>query len=426
MNVKGWFWGVLLFLLGSAQTAFGGGVWLYEVGTPDLGTAQAGRAALASDASTVTTNPAGMTRLDRSQLLVAVEGLQVNAKFDSNVATKDGGDGGNAGGFVPVASFHYVHSVTEDLKVGISTGSYFGLGLDYGDDWAGRYYVQQAELVTFGVNPGIGYRVNDMLSVGAGVSLVYGELEQTAAINNALDAVGDGQVRLDDDTTGYGFNLGFLVEPTEKFRFGLTYRSAVDLEFKHVAELSNIGPNLQAILDGVGLTGSEIDLDLTIPQAVMVSSVYQVTDEWAVLANIGWQDWSDYGKKTLTLRTTNATSFIQDLDGYDDTWHFALGAQYRFDAPWLWSFGMAYDTSPLDDDERSADAPLDRQVRIGTGIQYDVNQDITVGVAYEYVDAGSAKFNQESLLDADLRGSLQGDYSTNEIHAFAVNLSYKF
>jgi long-chain fatty acid transport protein len=422
MNVKGWFWGIMLFLLGSAQTAFGGGVWLYETGTPDLGTAQAGRAALASDASTASANPAGMTRLDRSQLLVAVEGLQVNAKFDSSLATKDGGDGGNAGGFVPVASFHYVHSVTEDLKLGLSTGSYFGLGLDYGENWAGRYYVQKAELVTFAVNPGIGYRVNDVLSVGAGVSLVYAELEQTVAIYS-LDPQGDGQVRLKDDNSGYGFNIGFLAEPTEKFRFGLTYRSAVDLEFKNVAELSNIGPILKLALVNRGLVGSNMDLDLTIPQSVMASSVCQVTDEWAVLANIGWQNWSEYGKKTLTLRSENDTSFTNEMGGYDDTWHFALGAQYRFDAPWLWSFGMAYDTSPLEDDVRTPDAPLDRQVRVGTGIQYDVNQDITVGVAYEYVDAGSAEFNVEGGLT---RGLLRGDYSTNEIHAFAANLIYKF
>jgi long-chain fatty acid transport protein len=52
-----------VFLL--VPTAWGGGVWLYEGGTPDLGTAGAGRAALAVDASTVGANPAGMMRLDR-------------------------------------------------------------------------------------------------------------------------------------------------------------------------------------------------------------------------------------------------------------------------------------------------------------------------------------------------------------------------
>ena len=54
-----------------------------------------------------------------------------------------------------------------------------------------------------------------------------------------------------------------------------------------------------------------------------------------------------------------------------------------------------YDTSPVDDaDKRMPDLPLDRQIRIGTGIQYDCNEDVTVGVAYEYLDAGEAEIDQ--------------------------------
>jgi long-subunit fatty acid transport protein len=47
--------------------------FLSEIGTPDLGLASAGSAARAQDASTVFTNPAGMTRLDETQLMVGVE-----------------------------------------------------------------------------------------------------------------------------------------------------------------------------------------------------------------------------------------------------------------------------------------------------------------------------------------------------------------
>ena len=144
-------------------SSWGGGLWLYELGTPDLGTAAAGRAAMATDASSASANPAGMTHLERSQMLAAVEGLYINAKFDTKLSGFGGGDGGNAGGFVPGGSLHYVHRVTNDLRLGISVGSFFGLGVDYGDDWAGRYYVTEAELVTMGVNPAAGYRLNNWL-----------------------------------------------------------------------------------------------------------------------------------------------------------------------------------------------------------------------------------------------------------------------
>jgi long-chain fatty acid transport protein len=378
---------------------------------------------MASDASTAGANPAGMTRLDRPQVLGAFQGIYINSQFDTDVSGFGGGDGGNAGGFVPSGGLHCVQPVTPDLRLGISAGSYFGLGVDYGDDWAGRYYTTEAELVTFGVNPGIGYRATDWLSVGAGFSVLYAELTQKAAVRNAFDPGGDGELKIEADDVGYGFNLGVLLEPRKDTRLGITYRSKVDLEFKDAASLKNAGPILQGILNLSGLAGSKVDIDMTIPQAVMVSGYHQLTDRLAVLGNVGWQDWSEFGKQDLTLSSTTSRTFTKDL-GYDDTWHVALGAQYRFAERWLWSVGAAYDTSPVDgDDQRTPDLPLDRQIRVGTGLQYDWNEDVTVGAAYEYLDAGKAKIDQEG---GPLQGPLKGDYDPNVIHFFAVNIIWKF
>ena len=102
------------------------GLWLYEQAAPDMGLATAGRAALAQDASTVGANPAGMTLLERNQLEGGLLGIFVDAKFDADSTTFGGGDGGNAGGFVPAGSFSYVHGITTDLKVGLTAGSNFG------------------------------------------------------------------------------------------------------------------------------------------------------------------------------------------------------------------------------------------------------------------------------------------------------------
>ena len=46
----------------ATTSAHAGGLFLYEMGTPDLGTASAGRAAAADNAATAFGNPAGMTR----------------------------------------------------------------------------------------------------------------------------------------------------------------------------------------------------------------------------------------------------------------------------------------------------------------------------------------------------------------------------
>jgi len=417
---------IITALIGLAFStpAWSGGLALYELGTPDVGTAAAGWSARAQDASTAFTNPAGMTRLDRSQMLAGAQPLYVNAKFDTDSSTFGGGDGGNAGGLVPAAGLYYVHDLTQEWKLGVAAASYFGLGLDYNDKWAGRYYVTKAELLTFGITPTVAYQVNSWLSIGAGPSFIYGSLEQKAAINNAV-AEGDpnfpdGRIEAEDDDFGYGGIFGVLVEPREGTRFGATYLTKVDLEFKDVAKLKNLGPTLSGLLAGV--RGSKVDLDLTIPQMLMVSGYHELTDNLAIMANFGWQDWSEFGEAQVTVRSATTTELTQDRN-LKDTWHVALGTQYRFLEKWLWSVGFAYDSSPVDKDDRTPDLPVDRQIRYATGLQYDWGENVTLGAAYEYLDAGDAKIDQEG---GPLQGDLKGDYKTNEIHFINLNLIWRF
>ena len=113
-----------------------------------------------------------------------------------------------------------------------------------------------------------------------------------------------------------------------------------------------------------------------------------------------------------------------DLDrNFDDTWHFAVGVQYQINETWLLSVGIAYDESPVSDSNRTPDMPLDRQWRYATGLQYDLSEDMTIGCAYELLDAGSAEIDQNR---GPLAGEIAGDYSANYIHFFNVNLIKRF
>ena len=178
------------------------------MGTPDVGTASAGMASRAADAATAFANPAGMTRLNESQLMVGVQPIYADVKFDTQSSTFGGGNGGNAGGIVPTGSLSYVHDVSDDLKLGLTAGSYLGLGVKFDDNWAGRYYVQQEDFTTSFLNGAVGYKVNDWLSVGGGLSLVYGQLGVQTNINNLLDGGSDGRLKYKDTDTAPGWNAG--------------------------------------------------------------------------------------------------------------------------------------------------------------------------------------------------------------------------
>ena len=67
--------------------------------------------------------------------------------------------------------------------------------------------------------------------------------------------------------------------------------------------------------------------------------------------------------------------------------------------------------------------PLDRQIRAGAGLQYELSQDVTLGAAYEYLDLGAANINQTG---GNLRGDLKGDYKKNQIHLIGLNVVWKF
>lgn len=414
---------VIVFVLSySSISAMAAGVVLYEHATPDMGLAAAGRAALAKDASVAAGNPAGMTLLDRSQLVAGFLGIDVNVKFDVDEATHSGGNGGSAGEFVPAGSFSYVESLNPDLKFGFAIGSYFGLGVDYENTWSGRYYSQESELLTMFINPGIGYRVNKWLSIGGGLSAVYGELNQEVAVNNLLPPQPDGQVKLDSDDVSYGYNLGILVEFDERTRLGLTYRSEVELEFDDSASMSGILPPLSTILANNGLDGTrKVDLEISVPAAVMFSAYHELNDRVALMGNIGWQEQSEFGKTGISLGSPTAPELTVDRN-FDDTWHFALGMQYRIDQRWLLSLGFAYDESPVDDADRTPDMPVDRQYRYATGIQYILNEDVTLGAAYAFLDAGDARINQSKTL----AGDLIGEYDTNYVNFFNLNIVWKF
>ena len=405
--------------LASAQFAQAGGLILYEMGTPDVGTAAAGRAALAEDASTAFGNPAGMTRLEGSQGLVGVQPFYVDLQFDPGPATRGAGsDGGNAGGFFPALGAYYVHDASPDLKVGFSLASYFGLGLEFDDDWVGRYYLKEAALVTLGATPTLAYRVSDSVSVGAGPVFVYGLLKEKVAINNVLDGLPDGELEVEDDDFGIGGMAGILVTPHERTRVGLQYISEVDLNFKDVGELRGLGPTLQAGLTATGLLGSELDVGLNMPQMVMLSLHQQVTGKLAMLLNAGWQNWENFGKVDVTVSSADTRSLTTESN-YDDTWHGAIGFHYDWEDDWRLMSGFAYDSSPVDDEDRTIAFAVDRQLRYAVGVQHQLSEQSSVSVGYTLLDGGDAEIDQSR---GPLSGRLQGEFDSNFIHF--LNVSY--
>jgi len=409
---------ILLTFVTSARAA---GLLLYETGAPDLGTASAGRAAMAADASTAAANPAGMTLLDRSQLLGASGAMLPSTNFDiAPQTTTSGGGGGNAGVFTPIGGFFYVYRLSERVRLGVAADSDFAAAFNYGKRWTGRYYVTQEPLITGKVNPSIAYMVNDWFSVGAGFSFSVGRLLFQSKVNNVRPRVPDGGLALESWDEAFGGNVGILLKPIPKLRIGLTYQSPVDYKFGFRPHLTNLGPVLTRLRQRIG--GTKVNIPMEVPQQVMLSGLYDVTPNWSLMGNVGWQNWSAFGQFPIGISTAKQRTVTANLH-FSDTCQIAIGQQLRIGEKWLWSAGFAYDSSTVSKANRVPSLPIDRQLRYGTGIQYQINRDITAGAAWEFMDAGPAPY---SARRGPLAGTLQGHFSTDYLNFVALNVIWKF
>lgn len=408
----------IVVLLAFVSSARGAALELYPT---DFGTASAGQAAMAEDASTAASNPAGMTLLDRSQLMTAPGALLPSTNFDVAPQTRTpGGGGGNAGVFMPLGSFFYVRNLSERVRLGVALFSDYGLGGNYGKTWVGRYYATEESLITGKINPSIAYEVNKWLSVGAGFSFGVARFTFQSKINNALPRVPDGGLAMESWDEAFGAKVGVLLRPISKLRIGLTYQSPEDYKFGFRPHVTGLGPVISRIRQRIG--GVKVNVPLTEPQQVMASAVYEVLPNFSLMGNVGWQNWSAFGEFPVGISAINQRTVETNLH-FSDTCQIAIGQQLRIGEKWLWSAGFAYDSSPVSTANRIAVLPADRQLRYGTGVQYEINRDVTAGAALEVMDAGPGPISNDR---GPLAGTLQGHYSTNFLNFAALNVTWKF
>jgi long-chain fatty acid transport protein len=406
-----------------ATSAYGGGLSLYEIATPDVGLAAAGYAARAQDASTVYRNPAGMSLLEGSQAQFGAQLTYGNVAFtkdDSSPFLRNDNGGGNAFGALPAASLFLTIPLSDRFAVGFGSYSSFGLVTKYNSDWVGRYYIQEGALLGMSLMPAVSFKATDWLSIGAGLNAMYGYFDTKVAIRTRLDGTDDGQMKLQDSTWGFGANAGIMAEPAQGTRLGLTYQSPTSLDFKATPSFNR----------SVLTSPPQLNFGMTVPQSVMLSAYQELNDKWALLANVGWQNWNQFGQVEVQVNYvpvgdggTDYRATTANLN-YQDTWHGALGVQFRASEKWLFSTGVAYDSSAVSDSNRTLSVPMGQAYRIGLGAQWQVSQKVNIGAAYEFLWAGDMPVTQGSV--GDYRGYVSGGYNGSYFSFFTVNANWKF
>ena len=374
-----------------SQAVFPAAFQFYELGTPVIGTAAVGQAAIANDASTAYFNPAGMGQLHNSQFMLGSQIILPYNNFSKSTRTTIAGDsGGSAGTLTPGMALYYVYSYSPKLKLGISFTSPYGGMLNYNDGWAGRFFVQNIQMYTLNLNPTIAYQINRCLAVGGGFSVEYANLQETIAL--PLTRLVDGQVNLKVDNFAPGFNLGFMLTPTQTTKIGLAYRSKIN---------HNLTGNITFLRIGVTPNAST---RLVMPNNVILSLSQEVANRITLLGELGWANWA-----TMKNTVVHVAGFSATIpNNWNNTYRVGLGSQLKMTPALLVQAGVSYDSSPTNSSHRLPDLPMDRQIRAGAGLVYNVIKPVKLGFSYEYINFGNANINNSSA-----NGLFVGSYSRN-------------
>lgn len=405
---------VILFSM--LNMAHGAGFYLSEVGTPgSLGTAGVANPTNTFGADASWTNPAGMTGLQQDTIVGGMQFILPKVEFDSSVATSGGGDGGNAGNPVVVPSFFYVNKLSDNLRFGFSVAGTMGGGVDYGDNFVGRYSTVKAELGAVGITPSLGYKVNDRFSVGAGVSIIYTRFDQDIAINQSAVMAADAKLKIEEATDwGYQPFVGMTYQLSDRTLLGLVYRAEMDVELEGDVKVKNWQ------LPG-SPSADNIDVDWDNPQTLNAGLRYQLDDKNTLFLNAGWQEWSAFNKNTLAFSGGNLNPVATIDRNFDDTWHAGIAFAHQ-EGDHGTSIGLSYDSSPVDDKDRTLDLPFDETYKLSMAYASMGGKQLNFSVGGTLYLMGDAKINQTSIDGTQVIG----EFDTNLILFLGGTVRYVF
>ena len=405
-----------VILISALPLAQGAGFYISEVGSPgSLGTAGVANSTNTVGADSSWTNPAGMTGLQQDTIMSGVQVILPKIEFDSSVATSGGSDGGNAGDIAAVPSFFYVNKFSDNLRLGFSVAGTMGGGIDYGDSFVGRYSTTYAELGAISFSPSLGYKFNDRFSVGAGVSIVYTRFDQDIAINQSAVNAADGKVKIEEATDwGYQPFLGMTYQLSDRALLGVVYRAEMDVDLEGDVKFKNWQ------LPG-SPSANDIDVKWDNPQTLVVGLKYQLNNRNTLLLNAGWQEWSAFSDNTLAF-SGGSLNPVENVDrNFDDTWHAGIALTHNAGDHGI-SVGFSYDSSPVDDKDRTFDLPFDETYKLSMAYAWTGSKRLDFSVGGTFYMMGDAKINQTSADGTQVIG----EFDTNNMLILGGTARYQF
>jgi len=367
----------LLTLVAAQGGAQAGAFALREQSATGQGMSFAGVASGSAGVSSMYWNPATMTMAPGFQAEFHAAGVIPESKINPTYTIPAGlralGPSGDIGLDALVPASYSSYQVNDRLWIGLYTGAPFGLTTKPNPIWAGQLYARTTSIFSLEAMPTVGYKVNDWLSVGAGLRAQYLKVRYFSATgpSPANPSPFAGSAGLEGDSYGFGYSLGATLTPFAGTSIGIGYRSGVehDLEgsFKYF--------------------GVPIKVSLMLPESVSVGISQRIGESFTLQGTAEWTNWSRLGfprvLNQLNGSLLSASPYLP-LD-YEDGWFFSVGGEYQVNTAWKVRAGVGYEISPIELETRSPRLPDTDRVWLSLGTTYNWSDQLSFDLAYTHI-----------------------------------------
>ncbi|GAA3930167.1 OmpP1/FadL family transporter [Litoribacillus peritrichatus] len=385
-------------MLLTSQQGLAAGFQLNAQSATGLGRAFAGDAIIADNASVISRNAAAMTLFDSAE--ISFGGTYIDSSVDVPDATYTPlvGDtvetsAEDVGGSTVIPNFYYVQPLEgTNWTVGASAYSNFGTDVSFDDDFMADEFGGDTSLMSVNLGLSAAYRVNDQLSLGAGLDVIHGSGEIYR--KGLLDVEADGEA--------LGFNVGMAYEFDANNRIGLSYRFSPDLE-----------------ADGdVTMGGESADsISIPLPDMIEFSGYHRLHEQFAMHYSLQYVKWSEFDSLTSDDLSTDIKEYK-----WQDAGHVSLGGTYYMNPEWELRAGYMYDMAPTDEMSSLSIPDSDRHW-LSAGVSYKPTEHSTFDLGMSYI------IGEEGEIDESLSvipGTSSNIKATTDVSATTVGLQYSY
>lgn len=402
-----------------SSQAYAAGFMLTEQSAGAMGRAYAGVGVDGLDISGTYYNPATMALHQGTKMQAGFVHIGVNAEYS-------GKSGATENGRLKSQSIphgYITHQINDGMWVGLAMTVPWGMGTQYDNYWEGSNRGTETKMRSFDFNPNLAWKINDKLSVGAGVSIQYvaATLKMSQKLGQGMQV--DGEYKADG--IEWGFNFGAMWSPMENLRFGVSYRSEIEhhTEGTYTTRTNVTDPRILAYLSTQGVPGKQ-DAELIVsgPAWAMATAAWDVNDALSVYGTFRWTDWSSFTE--LDITNTSGGTLKTIGNHWKDAYLGSVGADYRLNELWTIRAGVGYESSPISNPRyRTAVIPDADRWWFAVGSSYKPMKNLQADVSFALLHG----VHERNLYAGESSGSAKiGKYDKLDAYLFGFQLVYSF